>query len=963
MIGTTISHYKILEKIGEGGMGVVYKAQDTKLDRIVALKFLPKHLLCDSETKTRFVHEAKAASALNHPNIITVHEIDEAEGECFICMEYVGGKSLKELVKEKKLSLEEILQITMQVAEGLSTAHQKHIVHRDIKADNIMLTNDGLIKIMDFGLAKLKGMTQVTKTGSTLGTLQYMSPEQAQGMKVDQRSDIFSFGIVLYELITGQLPFNGESEAAVVYSIINEAPEPLARYKANVPEQWQRIVTKTLEKDRNVRYQSAAEIIADLKKLQKDTKTDYIQRSRRKLIPFIVPMAIIFIAALAYLIIKPFDFRINHGNNAIAQGNSMAIMYFENLKDPDDKDKIAQMITALLITGLSESPQYMRVVSSQRLYDILRLLGKEDFKVIDKTVASEIARKAGVKWILTGKVLQTEPNIVLTSEISDVTTGKLLATQRISGKTGEDLFAVVDKLSPQIAKDLSLPEQAQKELEKPIADVTSHSPEAYRYYLEGIDYDNKLYSQEAIQSFEKALEFDSTFAMAYCQLALYSKDEERKRLIAKALEYSDKASQKERYYIRGWEARLSGNDDRAIKELQEIIKHYPDEKEAFYLLGSWLYDMDRTEESVHYLTRAIQIDSLYKLAYNKIAYVYNELGDFEKSIWAINKYISLAPNEPNPYDSRGDLYAYNGKLDQAIESYKRALEMKPDFYNSLRQLGHMYLYKKEYAKAEGYYQKLCSNTLKTVRSEGRLYLAYMLAYQGEFDSSLKVLDDGIVVDRVDKIDGALTAYKHSLKSRIYQEKRNPDLALDEIEKGFEIWKRVYPDDKVSIWDTYARLLAESKKFAEAEQAITVLKEEIGEDQTQMHSYWWAVGIIELEKGNLEGSITNLEKAAKATPFIGYRFYLGKAYVKAGRLGEAVTEFEKLLSTYDINTVFNPIWVVKAHYLLGIAYEKSSWNAKAIEQYEEFLDIWKNADPGIPEVADAKERVMRLKLGS
>jgi serine/threonine protein kinase/predicted Zn-dependent protease len=960
MIGKTISHYKILEKLGEGGMGVVYKAQDTKLDRIVALKFLPKHLLCDEEAKTRFAHEAKSASALNHPNITTIHEVDEVEGECFICMEYVEGKTIKELVEEKGLSIEEILRIAIQTAEGLSKAHQKGIVHRDIKSDNIMLTRDGLAKIMDFGLAKLKGATKVTKTGTTLGTLQYMSPEQAQGMEVDQRSDIFSFGVVLYEMITGQLPFKGDHEAAIIYSILNETPEPLARYKANVPERLQRIVDKALEKDRSIRYQSAAEVIADLKGLQKETTTAVVPKTKKKLLPFIIPVSIIFIIALLFLIFKPFKFEIAPEKGAIAKENSLAIMYFENLKDPEDKDKIAQMITALLITGLSESPQYMQVLSSQRLYDILKLLGKEDLKVVDKTVASEVAKKAGVRWILTGKVLQTKPNVVLVSEISETASGKIKATQKVSGATGEDVFAVVDKLSPQIVRDLSLPEQAKKELEKPIADVTTHSPEAYRYYLEGIDYDNKLYSQEAIQSFEKALEFDSTFAMAYCQLALFNKDDERKRLIAKALEYSDRASQKERYYIRGWEARLSGNDDRAIKELQEIIKHYPDEKEAFYLLGSWQYDLDRTEESVHYLTRAIEIDSLYKLAYNKLAYVYNELGDFEKSIWAINKYISLAPNEPNPYDTRGDLYAYNGKLDQAIESYKRALEMKPDFYNSLRQLGHMYLYKREYAQAESYYQKLCSNTLKTIRSEGRLYLAYMLAYQGRFDSSLKVLDDGIVVDRVDKIDGALTAYKHSLKSRIYQEKRNPDLALEEIEKGFEVWRRVYPDDKISIWDTYARLLAENKKFAEAEQAITVLKKEIGEDQTLMHSYWWAAGIIELEKGNLEGSITNLEKAAKATPFIGYRFYLGKAYVEAGRLGEAVTEFEKLLSTYDINTVFNPIWVVKAHYLLGTAYEKSGWKAKAIEQYEEFLDIWKNADPGIPEVQDAKERLKKLK---
>ncbi|MCK4404856.1 MAG: serine/threonine protein kinase, partial [candidate division Zixibacteria bacterium] len=238
MMGRTISHYKILEKLGEGGMGVVYKAEDTKLDRIVALKFLPKHLLCDQEAKMRFVHEAKAASSLNHPNITTIHEIEEVEDECFICMEYIEGKSLKQLIKEREIEgwdMGKIIDVSIQIAGGLSKAHQKSIVHRDIKSDNIMLTNEGLVKIMDFGLAKLKGVTKLTKTGSTLGTLQYMSPEQAQGMEVDQRSDIFSFGVVLYEMITGKLPFMGDHEAAVIYSIVNDTPEPLARYKANVP--------------------------------------------------------------------------------------------------------------------------------------------------------------------------------------------------------------------------------------------------------------------------------------------------------------------------------------------------------------------------------------------------------------------------------------------------------------------------------------------------------------------------------------------------------------------------------------------------------------------------------------------------------------------------------------------------------------------------------------------------------
>ncbi|MDI6766671.1 MAG: protein kinase [Bacteroidota bacterium] len=301
MIGQMISHYRIIEKLGEGGMGVVYKAEDNKLKRIVALKFLPKEFLCDSEAKSRFVHEAQAASALNHPNITTVHEIDEVEGECFISMEYIEGKSIKELAKGKELPVEEILSIAIQIAEGLSKAHQKDIVHRDIKSDNIIITHDGLAKIMDFGLAKLKGVTKLTKTGTTLGTVQYMSPEQAQGIEIDQRSDIFSFGVVLYEMITGQLPFKGEHEAAVLYSLINETPEPLARYKANVPVGLQKIVDKALQKDRSIRYQSAVEIIADLKGLQKETTIVGMIMPKKKFMRIIIPSSVILITVILYL--------------------------------------------------------------------------------------------------------------------------------------------------------------------------------------------------------------------------------------------------------------------------------------------------------------------------------------------------------------------------------------------------------------------------------------------------------------------------------------------------------------------------------------------------------------------------------------------------------------------------------------------------------------------------------------
>jgi len=959
MIGKTISHYKILEKLGEGGMGVVYKAQDTKLDRIVALKFLPKHLLCEEEAKKRFEHEAKAASALDHQNIATIYEIDEAEGECFISMAYIKGKSIKELIKEKEFSIEEILRIAVQMAEGLNAAHKKYIIHRDVKSDNIMVTQEGLVKIMDFGLAKLKGATKLTTTGSTLGTLAYMSPEQAQGIEIDQRSDIFSFGVVLYEMITGQLPFKGEHEAAIIYSIINETPEPLARYKASVPEGLQRVADKALVKDKEERYQHADELLADLRHEKKNL--EYVKmaqipseavapKPRKKLYPFIIPASIVFILILLFLILKPFKFEIVPEKGAVAEENSLAIMYFENMVDSDDKDKIAQMITALLITDLSES-QYMRVVSRQRLYDILKLLGREDLKVIDKSVATEVAKKAGTKWILTGSVLQTEPNIVLTSDISEASTGKILATQRITGESGEDLFVVVDKLSAEIKEDFTLPEEAKKELDRSVADVTTHSPEAYRYYLEGRDYESKFYWEEAEKSFRKALEFDSTFAMAYYRLVASTWDEE---LLAKAVEYSDNVSQKEKHYIKALEAAFSEDSTQYLKELNKIVKRYPEEKEAFKILGDHYRNQQQFDVAIHYYNKVIEIDPLYKLVYNDLAYIYNEMGDFEKSIWAINKYISIAPDEANPYDSRGELYAWNGKLDQAIESFQKALEIKPDFYMSLYSLGNMYLYKRDYAKAESCYQVLASHPDKGTRSSGRQYLAYIPLYQGKFDQALKVLDDGIAADRMEQVEWGI-ALKHVYKARTYDAKKNLNLALKEIEKYMEIWYREFPD-ALRPPGIYVRLLAKNDEIEKAEEMAKALKKDIEKkDKSTMNRYWQSLGSIELAKGNANTAVGYLEKETS-----GFKFVLIKAYLESGRLGEAVAKLEKVLSSYDANRIGVPIWAVKAYYLLGLAYEKSGWRKKAIEQYEEFLDIWKDADSGIPEVEDARERLKKLR---
>ncbi len=976
MIGKTISHYKILEKLGEGGMGVVYKAEDTKLDRLVALKFLPSHLTSEFEEKERFIHEAKAASALNHTNITTIYEIDEFEGQMFIVMEYCEGKTLKQVIEKEALSIKKVLDIGIQICEGLAMAHEKGIVHRDIKSDNIMLTPRGQIKIMDFGLAKLKGATKLTKTRSTLGTLAYMSPEQAQGEEVDERSDIFSFGVVLYELLTAKLPFGGEHQAAVIYSIINEEPQSVARYNNQVSFELERIVTKALVKDKEERYQHIDDLLADLRHEKKSLeyiKTGQIPKEvlapkpKRKVLPIAIPASVVFILVLLFLILKPFKFEITPEKGAVAKENSLAVMYFDNLVDPEDKQKLGEIVTNLLITGLSES-QYLRVVSSQRLYDILKLLGREGEKRIDKNMATQVATKAGVKWMLLGSILQVKPRIEITTQLVDVETGEIKSSQRITGEKEQDIFSLVDKLTFEIKKGFSLPVSAQQEKGPSLANITTHSQEAYRYLLEGIDNCQKLYFTEAERSFEKALVFDSTFAMAYYWLAVaknYEGDTQGAReSITKAAKYTDKITQREKLYIESSQANIMGDYPQAVKVLKKLVENYPDEKGAFYVLGITYYNkLHESREAVYYLSKAIQIDPLYKLAYNHLAYAYNDLGDFDKSIWAINKYIELAPDEPNPYDSRGDLYAYNGKIDQAIDSYKKALEIKPDFYSSQFKLGDMYIFKKNYAKAESCFQTLCSSSEKFHRSIGRLYLELVPLYQGKFEEGLKVLDDGIAADRMEQFETDITAYKHFQKAYLlYESQKKMSLALKEAETGMEIYRRSKPNDPVYARDYYAYLLVKSGKITEAEELAGALKKDLaGMDSTQMAPYWWTLGQIELAKGDTNMALSYLEKVYKdsPTPSFNLRCDLAEIYLNKGRLDEAVAQLEKALSRYDDDRVWS-FNAVKAYYLLGLAYEKSGWNKKAIEQYEEFLDIWKDADPGIPEVVDAKERLKKLK---
>ncbi|MBI4720859.1 MAG: protein kinase [Chitinivibrionia bacterium] len=886
-------------------------------------------------------------------------------------MAYVDGPSLQKEMESGPLSIDRALELAIQMAEGLQTAHEKGTVHRDIKTANIMLTSKGQVKITDFGLAKLPGRTRLTKTGSTVGTVAYMSPEQARGEAVDHRTDIWSLGVVLYEMVTGRVPFRSEYEQAVVYSIMNEMPEPMTGLRTGVPLELERIVGKAMEKDAGRRYQRVEEMLVDLRNL-KDKGKPGVQiagrvprRSRRRIMGY--GLAVL---AAATVLLVGLKIRIGREPPAQAAENKLAVMYFENMAEPGDPGRLGEIVTNLLITDLSES-HYLQVVSSQRLYDILKLLGREGVKVVDRDLATQVAGKAKAKWMLLGSILQEEPELIVTSQLVEVASGNAVASQKITGEAGEKVFSLVDKLTVEVKNDLSLPTAAKKESDRPIAEVTTNSTEAYRYYIEGADYEQRVLFPEAKRSFEKALEYDSTLAMAYYQLCwIQMGTAGMYRLIDKAVAHSHKASEKERLYIMARHADIDGDPDRSINLLHEILKRYPDEKIAHRELGI-IYDSEKDdqEKALYHYTKAIELDPSFHRVYNDLAYIYEDIGNFEKAIWAIQRYISLTPNDPNPYDTQAEIYALNGMLDQAIESYEQALKMKSDFESSLRGLGIMHLFKRNYAMAESTFLILCSSNESEIRAEGRYHLALIPACQGKFVEALNVLNTGIAADSMEHARGAFHCMKYHLEWILYKARRE----WDEAKKIGRLYCRLCPE--TAYRDMYilyfdAIISAESGSIAEAEEKAAKLEKHILDKHSEdkkfgvdwMNFSWNVKGNIELAKSNPGVAAEHFERETTFynLPSLESRFNLAGARLAAGNSGEAVDILERMLKRYNHGRARDPVRAAKAYYLLGLAYEQSGWTAKAIEQYKEFLDIWKDADPGLKEVADARERLKRLR---
>ncbi len=969
--GTLVGHYKIVNKIGAGGMGEVYLAEDTKLKRKVAIKFLSPHLCKSEDCRKRFTREARAIAKLDHSNIVTVHDVGEYDNRPYFVMQYIEGHSLKDLSQEKDLSIEKIIKLGNQICEGLTSAHENKIIHRDIKPSNILIDSNGKAMIVDFGLASIVGSNKLTKTGSTIGTINYMSPEQVEGNEVDYRSDIFSLGVVLYELITKQNPFKRDNEAATLKAVSYDTPEPLARFKHNVPELLESVITKMLEKNPAHRYQTAKDVASDLLRLINGFHANPSLLSNRKEKRRSLPLFISFITVIIIvimLVVKPWKFEITSTNEANASANRLAIMYFENLTDPEDSLKLGEIATNLLNTDLSES-EYVQVISSQRLYDILKNIGKEGQKKIDRSVATKIAKKAKARWMVLGNILKSESHIILTSQIIEVASGDAVSSQKIEGLPDEEIFPLIDRLTVELKNDLSLPHVAMEEPDKSIAEITTYSTDAYRYYLDGLDQFYNIQFQKAKLNFENAVEADSTLAMGYYYLYKIDRIKRGARqqeLISKAMDLLDNASEKDRYLIQAAKHRLDGDFLSAISLYQNLINRYPDEKEGYFnmaLIYKWSLGDQKT--AIGLFEKTIELDSSFTEPYNQLAQDYREFGEFEKSYWAINKYISLSPESFNPYLVRGYFHYYDGNLSEAIESFLTALQKQPGVEDAIFGIGYTHLQKNNPDSAKAWFMKFIDNPDPESQSMGRMMNAHISLYLGKLQQTLNDINYAIAEDEKQKYYGAWYIHKLLLKSLLHMEKGELDSArvfsklaseselkvmTDELLPSFiQIWIECYLDE-ITNAITLQQYIENSTQQVDI-PALSVLHDN--------------AGIIEYYKGNYDQAIhyfTNSLDQKKKWQFsyLLTQWMLARTFLESDRLGKAAEEFEKMLSKNAFVYFFWSYWLHKIHYYLGIAYEKSGWDSQAIEQYQVYLDLLKDADLSIKEIDDTKVRLKQLQ---
>ena len=960
MIGKTISHYRILEELGSGGMGVVYRAEDTKLKRPVALKFLSPELTRDKEAKTRFVHEAQAASALQHNNICTIHEIDETpDSRIFIAMDCYDGETLKERIANGPIPVAEAVDIAIQIASGLSKAHGAGMVHRDIKPANIMVTREGVVKILDFGLAKLAGQTKLTRTGSTIGTVAYMSPEQAKGAEVDVRSDIFSLGAVLYEMLSGKEPFPGEHEAAVLYGIMNCAPAPLDAQITNFQRDIQRIVDKALQKDPDKRYQSAEDLRHDLATLSQREylRTDISRRALAQSRRWPVVAALVGSVIIAAFIWMVFPFASDHAKTSDL---ALAIIDFRDLVTPNDST-ISAAITSLVHVGLVEGSP-IRIVSPSYIYDLRRRLFGGGGGAIGADQALELARKSGARFALSGQLNEIAGGQCLMWDLVNTKDGRSLAARRAEGG---DLVQIAEKAIADILPILGRESGDQSVRLPSVAQISTSSKDAYRRYTEGV-LAREIDMFEALKHFEAAVVLDSTFALAYLELSRAYLSVHGVMEEAPARAYADKAWQlrsrlgiKDRMRLEVQRALLEDRVSDVLTTYQEMLERWPDDREALAGLAEHMFWWWYGEEGVQIAERGL---ALYPddphLGEMHVALLL-QAGCLNEALEAARNNVQRHPESPMAHIWLGDSYLRLGRSSSAEESYRRAFPLGMFANDTLQCLAFCAYSRGDLKGAAKLYERILSKE----NMPAGMRITYLSSYTKYIGAAEVFAESGRFKEAIDAFEKewpnlsddrrVATIFEYGYNRLLIRMGRSREVlswaeGLERVSSGYS--------RQVSWYTATAFVALDSLDRARSALINLELMDKEGYRKAR-HLIPHVTAQIDLAEARPDEALAVLPEMGRngayweTWTFIQWKETVARAYLMAGRLDEAADTYRELLGVCGGHAV--------SHYELGRIYEDMKRLADAKKEYAKFLEMWSDADEGLPQLVDARKRLAAL----